>query len=659
MDMSVSNVETTDAVASDAETISLLTIALTCLASACPPTSDTRPELEFLMACKRDISPGALGDMFQQYLEQPLKEDLPLINVCHHYNIGPLELLSARLCMAVEQDPLVGRSIAFLQHPLNSMRPSLGLLDKAFHCLFDSAEGLWLSAAILSGNAVHNELLVVHNSDQPMPDQLISVPLAVATALSGIRPRLTGVEDISVKSAHCVAESARQEAQVHAKSLLSSSNAALVIRSAFDEEKQQVAACVAEAMNREPLYISDAEQLPAGIGLYCEIMQLVPVYRIQLEPAQRKSFNGLKGYSGPIIVLLGLDGWLDHRNHSQVEWLLPTPKPQERARLWAENLQQEDFAEALGARYLHSAGRIAQLSRLVLRRGAASPQPLSLEDVTRAASEAEVAELDSLAQRVSSRVSDDGLVLDARLSEQMKTLYLRCLAREQLREGLGVSIQQRYHCGVKALLVGPSGTGKTLSAAWLAGRLGLPLYRVDIASIVSKYIGETEKNLANLLEKAESSDVVLLFDEADSLFGKRTDVKDSSDRFANSQTNYLLQRIENYQGIVLLTSNSRSRIDSAFLRRIDHVIEFGKPSAEERRKLWRVHLGDQHSLPLKDINRIAAKSELAGGHIRNAVLTAAVFARHENRAIQYSDVLLGIASEYRKLGKQLPAGLID
>src|SRR2546430_13862603 len=120
------------------------------------------------------------------------------------------------------------------------------------------------------------------------------------------------------------------------------------------------------------------------------------------------------------------------------------------------------------------------------------------------------------------------------------------------RSGLGASATARYHPGVRALFVGPSGTGKTLAAGWLATRLGLPLYRVDLASVTSKYIGETEKNLAQLLARAEQAEVILLFDEADSLFGKRTDITDSNDRFANAQTNYLLQRIENYDGIVLL-----------------------------------------------------------------------------------------------------------
>src|SRR5687767_7241240 len=190
-------------------------------------------------------------------------------------------------------------------------------------------------------------------------------------------------------------------------------------------------------------------------------------------------------------------------------------------------------------------------------------------------------------------VPHDALVMPPTLRRDLDLFLQRCRAREGLVSGLGAAALTRYHPGVRALFVGPSGTGKTLAAGWLATRLGMPLYRVDLASVTSKYIGETEKNLAQLLARAEHAEVMLLFDEADSLFGKRTDVKDSNDRFANAQTNYLLQRIENYDGIVLLTSNSQARFDDAFARRLDFVVDFPPPRPEERRALWQSHLGSQ------------------------------------------------------------------
>jgi SpoVK/Ycf46/Vps4 family AAA+-type ATPase len=172
--------------------------------------------------------------------------------------------------------------------------------------------------------------------------------------------------------------------------------------------------------------------------------------------------------------------------------------------------------------------------------------------------------------------------------------------------------------------------------------------------VASKYIGETEKNLAQLFARAEHAEVVLLFDEADSLFGKRTDVKDANDRFANQQTNYLLQRIESFDGIAVLTSNSRSRFDSAFTRRLDFIIDFPAPGPDERRALWLAHLGEHHAMDVSQVNRISATCDLAGGHIRNATLAAASSSRN---AIDYAALCTAIESEYRKLGRQIPAGL--
>ncbi|MCK5218334.1 ATP-binding protein, partial [bacterium] len=143
------------------------------------------------------------------------------------------------------------------------------------------------------------------------------------------------------------------------------------------------------------------------------------------------------------------------------------------------------------------------------------------------------------------------------------------------------------------------------------------------------------------------------------LFGKRTEIKDSNDRFANSQTNYLLQRIEFYKGIVLLTSNSRGRFDAAFTRRLDKIIDFPLPGPEERRALWQTHLGDAHDLSIRQLNQLAVTSDLAGGQIRNAVLTGAVRAHAEARPIGFDDVLAGLAGEYSKVGRQIPAELMQ
>jgi len=341
-----------------------------------------------------------------------------------------------------------------------------------------------------------------------------------------------------------------------------------------------------------------------------------------------------------------------------LSWTLPVPAPEERRALWERALGDPGPAAELARRHRHGSGRIARLGELAHHRSAlrGSEAP-GLADVVAASRAGEGTGLEALALPLPAPIGADALVVGPALRAELELLLRRCVARDVLAGGLGASATARYSPGVRVLFVGPSGTGKTLAAGWLATRLGLPLFRVDLASVTSKYIGETEKNLAQLLARAEQAEVVLLFDEADSLFGKRTEVKEANDRFANALTNYLLQRIEGYDGIAILTSNSRSRFDSAFARRLDMIVDFPPPGPEERRALWLSHLGARHALEPREVNQLSALADLTGGHIRNAVLAAAVLALEEARPIRLDDLVTGLEGEYRKLGKQMPVGL--
>jgi SpoVK/Ycf46/Vps4 family AAA+-type ATPase len=251
-------------------------------------------------------------------------------------------------------------------------------------------------------------------------------------------------------------------------------------------------------------------------------------------------------------------------------------------------------------------------------------------------------------------VDDAALVLPPSLRQGLDRLLARATLRARLADGLGPALAARYRPGLRALLVGESGTGKTLAAHWLANRLGLPLYRVDLAAMTSKWIGETEKNLAAIMAAAEHADVLLFFDEADALFAARTDVGDANDRFANAQTNYLLTRIEEFDGIALLASNSRDRFDPAFVRRLDAILEFPMPEASARRALWLAHLGGAHTLDDSALDRLALRVDLAGGHIRNVVLAAAARAQGESRPIAWDDLAEAACDEYAKLGRPSP-----
>jgi SpoVK/Ycf46/Vps4 family AAA+-type ATPase len=207
---------------------------------------------------------------------------------------------------------------------------------------------------------------------------------------------------------------------------------------------------------------------------------------------------------------------------------------------------------------------------------------------------------------------------------------------------------------VRALFSGPSGTGKTLAARLLANVLQMDLYRLDLSAVVNKYIGETEKNLNQIFSRAEELDVMLLLDEGDALLTQRTGVQTSNDRYANLETNYLLQRIESFEGILLVTTNAGDRIDSAFQRRMDVVIDFSPPDAHERWSIWQQHLPAYHLIDHSLLEEVAGRCKLTGGEIRNAALHASLLALADGGIVTSAQLEAAIQREYRKSGGVCP-----
>jgi len=215
--------------------------------------------------------------------------------------------------------------------------------------------------------------------------------------------------------------------------------------------------------------------------------------------------------------------------------------------------------------------------------------------------------------------------------------------------------------GISALFTGEPGTGKTMSAGIIARELGLDLYKVDLSALVSKYIGETEKNLDRVFTEANTSNAVLFFDEADSIFGKRSEVKDSHDRYANLEISYLLQRIEAYDGIAILATNMRANLDEAFTRRFDFITDFPFPDAEYREDIWRIHFPPE--MPLAndiDIPLLARRFRLAGGNIGKIILAAAFLtAQSGEKALSMHHILHAARREYQKMGRLIEESLFE
>ncbi len=613
------------------------------------PDSASSPEAEYLLAH------GAGG---KTHASDALLAELAGTLKLHH-----IETLTVALAAAVEMDLMCGRAVAHLQAPVGGSRPTLGLIAAAF-AEFDP-EGQIIER-LLTGAAVESGLLQLLNEGAPLAERTAAVPIPLCLALSGRDAAwpgasigLEGVPDTPLP------RSVLTEAERQARALADGAQKVLVVRSGAPAEAKAVANELAAAIERRPLFLemehsAAAAKPPAmsGLGPWLLLRRLVPVFCYEPGPGERRTVPALPHYVGPVIALCGNDGSVEAGGESPAAWRIGVPPREERKQLWRTAIGQNALAARMASDYRHGSGRIAQLGRLVRQQCKLDNRSKpAFSDVAAASWAGQGSGLEALAQPLPDLIPDEALVAGHALKDELSRFLMRCRRRESLIEGLGVSALARYRPGVRGLFTGQSGTGKTLAASWLATQLGLPLYRADLAAVTSKYIGETEKNLAQLLARAEDAGIILLFDEADSMFGKRTDVKESNDRFANAQTNYLLQRIESFDGIVLLTSNSRARFDPAFCRRLDMIVEFPLPGPEERRLLWLSQLGSRHQLSHKSLNQLAAAADLAGGHIRNAVLTAAVLAQAADRQIAYGDIYVGLTDEYRKLGRQAPPDL--
>ena len=279
-------------------------------------------------------------------------------------------------------------------------------------------------------------------------------------------------------------------------------------------------------------------------------------------------------------------------------------------------------------------------------------EPVTLRHLAAGARAQNASGLERLALRISPKAGFDDLVLPESVVQQLRDIVARVRFRSRVLGEWGMRRAVGKGRGVTALFAGDSGTGKTLSAEVVAGALGLDLYVIDLATVIDKYIGETEKNLDRIFREADRVNGVLLFDEADAIFGKRSEVHDARDRYANIEVAYLLQRMERFDGIAILTTNLRANLDDAFLRRLDALVDFPTPDEPSRRKLWERHLPGQVLLEDDvDLAFLARAFDLPGGNIRNIAVAAAFLAAADDRVITMVDRVRATAREYRKLGR--------
>jgi hypothetical protein len=333
------------------------------------------------------------------------------------------------------------------------------------------------------------------------------------------------------------------------------------------------------------------------------------------------------------------------------------PQPMEQKRLWQKALGPavasfNGTLDHLSEQFRLSARMIFSTGSVMASRVTSSKDSVPPEDLWNACRSLARPKLEDLAQRLVPSAGWDDLVLPEPQKQVLRQLAGQVRHRMQVYETWGFSAKGRRGLGVSALFTGESGTGKTLAAEVLARELSLDLYRIDLSAVVSKYIGETEKNLKQVFDAAEEGGVLLLFDEADALFGKRSDVKDSHDRYANIEVGYLLQRIEAYEGLAILTTNLKSSLDKAFQRRLRFTVNFPFPDANQREAIWsRVFPANTPTAGLD--SRKLAQLNVTGGNIRNIALNAAFLAAEATKSVEMGHLLQAARLEAQKIERPL------
>ena len=423
--------------------------------------------------------------------------------------------------------------------------------------------------------------------------------------------------------------------------------------------QQDTAALAAHALRRQ-LLVLRAESLPAfgpeleqlTLLLYRESLLLPAVVLLECGSA------GLTPSAGHLLERLPGPAFLSSREALRLDRALlrfdiNKPGPPEQKQLWqralgaaaaGRNGTLDGLAQQfrLSARMIFSTGALMSSSE-----GAADS--VGLWNACRSLARPK---LEDLAQRIVPCADWQDLVLPDLQKQMLRQLAAQVRHRMQVYETWGFSGKGRRGLGVSALFTGSSGTGKTMAAEVLALELGLDLYRIDLSAVVSKYIGETEKNLKQLFDAAEEGGVLLLFDEADALFGKRSEVRDSRDRYANIEVGYLLQKMEGYQGLAILTTNLRSSLDRAFERRLRFVVEFPFPDAVQRRAIWQKVF--PVATPTRDLDAAKlAQLNVAGGNIRNIALNAAFLAAQAGTAVEMAHLLEAAKLEAQKIERPL------
>jgi ATPase family protein associated with various cellular activities (AAA) len=586
---------------------------------------------------------------------------LPLLALCRASDLDRTMLSLLMTIGLVEEDARFGFMFEYLQGITSQPRPTQGLLHS------------WFGPEHVVRTTIRRMqevgLVQVTNADLPRSGRALQVPTPLWDAIRGERPakfgswaRYRSPEELQDLAELTLPAEVAQQARALPPLFDSGEVQTLIVRGPQHNGRRTLLGAMAATLGRTMLEVhgpgkSDDERWKL-VGPLATLLHAMPVIVLEPGPGETIALPELDGFIGPIGLVLDKRGGVSGPPAERAYTIaLKMPDVDARRLHWSQTLKIEngEQLDRISERFRLSSGNIRRTARLALSYAAVEDRSqANMADVQLATRALSRQTLETLARRVNASGDWDQLAVTSQTLSELHNLESRCRHRERLHDWSSASLNADRNPGVRALFSGPSGTGKTLAAQLLAAELQMDLYRLDLSAVVNKYIGETEKNLDQVFARAEELDVILVIDEGDALLTQRTSVHTSNDRYANLETNYLLQRLESFEGILIVTTNAVDRIDNAFQRRMDVVVDFRPPDAAERWNIWQMHLPASHRIDDALLNEIAGRCVMTGGQIRNAALHASVLALEEGGGMSSLHLEAAVHREYRKLGAVCP-----
>jgi hypothetical protein len=605
---------------------------------------------------------------------------LALPAVAAKFALSQAEVDILLVALGSELEPQYETLYAYLHNDVTRKHPSVNLALNLVcrsereklnaRSMFASSSRLLRNRLLSLGDETHDREPSLLRKFLKMDEAVVSCLLDQQPATAGSSTLIAPEHDFEALELEPADRTGLENLASH---LQSSPNSAIVVHlsGASDAGLRETAEALCAALSRRllfaelhnldrndlPVLLRDAALCHAILALHAgTILEQESEKRFQMETML---WGGLRHLNEPVLLLGPANAFAQAPPEIRV-WRLDVSSPgyARRRRVWEAALQGRGAAvdAARLADTLRFGGHrvrqtVERATGLAAMRDPANPEP-STEDLLSAGRALTTPELGRFAIRVEPRYTWPDIVLPTEKMQQLRQVATWMKFRRTVHQDWGFGRKLLRGKGLIVLFTGPTGTGKTMAAEILAGELSLDLFQIDLSGVVSKYIGETEKNLEAIFRGAEGSQALLFFDEADSLFGKRTEVKDAHDRYANIEVNFLLQRVEHYRGVVVLATNLQRNLDEAFLRRIQETVEFQFPDETLRERIWRAHFPEQAPRADDiDFGFLARQFKLAGGNIKNVALKAAFRAAQDERAINMSDLVFATKSELLKAGK--------